>query len=67
MFKRLAAASSVTALIVLGAVSGASADPADVQSQVVAKVTTKQSRLIDWDAHTRSSGTGYSAQRIDWD
>ena len=69
MFKRLAAAASVSALIVLGSVSGATA--ATTSSDQAPAVTVKphkfkQKLIIDWDT-TPADGGGATTQRIDWD
>lgn len=73
--KRLVVGVFVSALTVFGVAPAASAAPSSDSHQVVKKVKTKKVKathvkiagFIDWDAPTRSSSTGYSAQRIDWD
>lgn len=78
--KRVVAGVFVSALTVVGVAPAASAlssspagDEREVSTTVGAATTSAKAakirvaKIIDWDAPTKSSGTGYSAQRIDWD
>lgn len=71
MFKRLVVATSVSALAILGSVSGASAEDSTSGRTAVVKVAKfkapKPPKFIDWDAPTPAPGGGASTQRIDWD
>ena len=68
-------ASVLTIVGVAPAASAASSSPSHHVSKSVkankaasakaAKI--RVAKIIDWDAPTKSSGTGYSASRIDWD
>ena len=70
MFKRLAVAASVSALALMGTVSGSSAAPSSdgVQTFKVAKFKApKPPKAIDWDAPAPAPGGGFSTNHIDWD
>ncbi|WP_456696461.1 hypothetical protein [Aeromicrobium sp. P5_D10] len=71
MFKRLVVATSVSALAILGSVSGASAEESTASGTTVVKVAKykapKPPKVIDWDAPTPAPGGGVTTMRIDWD